>query len=108
LAAETAVSEVVLGAYQTGNWVAARAGNRVVLGHWAETVAVGEKETAVSQFFAVATADSWRQALLRRYGIRYVWHGPREQALGTFNPATAPYLHPVYRNDTITLYVVEP
>ncbi|VAW33038.1 hypothetical protein MNBD_CHLOROFLEXI01-4195, partial [hydrothermal vent metagenome] len=28
----------VLGSYQTGNYVAAQAGQRVVLGHWAETV----------------------------------------------------------------------
>ena len=107
LRAETAVSDTVLGAYQTGNWVAAQAGNRVVLGHWAETVAVGEKETAVRQFFAPQTTDGQRQALLQQYAVRYVWHGPREQALGTFNPASVPYLHPTYHNDTITLYVVE-
>lgn len=105
---ETAVSDTVLGAYQTGNWVAAQAGNRVVLGHWAETVDRWEKETAVSQFFTPQTPNSQRQTLLQRYAIRYVWYGPREQALGSFNPTTAPYLRPVYRNDTITLYVVEP
>ncbi len=105
---ETAVSDTVLGAYQTGNWVAAQAGNRVLLGHWAETVDREGKETAVSQFFSSQTTNSQRKALLQRYAIRYVWHGPREQAAGTFNPATVPYLHPVYRNDTITLYAVEP
>lgn len=108
LRAETAVSDTVLGAYHTGNWVAAQAGNRVVLGHWAETVAREEKETAVRHFFAPQTTHRQRQTLLQRYAVRYVWHGPREQAIGSFNPATAPYLRPVYHNDTIILYVVEP
>ncbi|MCA9966356.1 MAG: hypothetical protein KC423_19030, partial [Anaerolineales bacterium] len=71
-------------------------------------VHMGEKETAVRQFFAPQTTDGQRQALLQQYAVRYVWYGPREQALGTFNPASVPYLHPTYHNDTITLYVVEP
>jgi hypothetical protein len=96
---------VVLGSYQTGNLVAARAGYPVLIGHWAETVDFAEKEALVARFFDATTADSWRQELLADYGIRYVWWGPREQELGAFRPAEAAYLQ-LARDGRIQLYDV--
>jgi hypothetical protein len=98
---------VVLGAYQTGNLLAAHTSNPVLLGHWAETVAYAEKETAVGQFFNTQTSDEWRQAFLAEWNVGYVWFGPREQALGGFDPGTADYLRPVYTNGGIVIYEVE-
>ena len=102
----TAPAPVLLGDYQTGNLVAARAGNQVVVGHWAETIRYEDKLAAVAQFYNDDTDDGWRQMLLAQYNVAYVWHGPREQQLGSFAPETAVYLHPVYQNDTITIYTV--
>lgn len=99
---------VVLGSYQTGNFVAAQAGQRVMLGHWAETVDFSGKETAVTQFFSRSTSDAWRQDFLDQFTINYVWYGPREQALGEFNPETAVYLTSVYKNENITIFAVNP
>ena len=99
---------VLLGSYQTGNYVAAHGGQRVVLGHWAETVDFTGKEAAVTQFFSNNTSDAWRQELLAQFSIEYVWFGPREQKLGDFDPATAVYLTPVYQNESITIFAVEP
>ncbi|HSM56612.1 MAG TPA: hypothetical protein VK879_10700 [Candidatus Sulfomarinibacteraceae bacterium] len=98
---------VVLAAYQTGNYVAARAGNRVVLGHWAETVAFAEKTQAVQRFFRIDTSDEWRRALLQEYGVDYVWHGPPERWLGDFDPAAADYLRPVHRVGDVVVYRVD-
>lgn len=102
------VTAVVLGSYQTGNFVAAQAGQRVMLGHWAETVDFAGKETAVTQFFTAATDDTWRQVLLDEFNVAYVWYGPREKELGSFDPAVANYLTPVYQNTAITIYSVLP
>ncbi len=99
---------VILGSYQTGNFVAAQAGQRVMLGHWAETVDFSWKETAVTQFFKNNTNDAFRQNLLDQFDIDYVWYGPREQALGDFDPGTAVYLTPVYQNENITIFAVKP
>jgi hypothetical protein len=96
---------VVLGSYQTGNLVAARAGNPVFIGHWAETVDFAEKEELVARFFDAATADSWRQEMLADYDVRYVWWGPREQALGDFRADESKYLRPVYENQVVILAV---
>jgi uncharacterized membrane protein len=105
---ESSHSGVVLGEYETGNFVAAMTGKPVMLGHWAETAYYDDKVTAVSRFFQEETPNDWRQALLTEYNITTIWFGPREQALGGFDPATAVYLTPVYQNDTITLYAIAP
>ncbi len=99
---------VILGSYQTGNFVAAQAGQRVVLGHWAETVDVVAKETAVTQFFSSSASDTWRQDLLEQFDVVYVWYSPREQALGDFDPGTAAYLTPVYQTGPITIFARNP
>lgn len=97
---------VILGDYQTGNLVAAYTGHPVMLGHWAETAEYEGKVTAVAQFFDAATPDTQRQTLLQQFNVRYLWFGPREQALGQFQPDIVPYLTAVYQNNTITLYAI--
>lgn len=99
---------VVLGSYQTGNLIAAQAGQRVMLGHWAETVDFVGKETAVNQFFQPETNHAWRQNLIAEYGIDIIWYGPREEELGNFDPASANYLTSIFKNETITLFEVTP
>jgi hypothetical protein len=100
-------SAVVLGEYQTGNYVAAHAGQRVVVGHWAETFAYTDKMEAVARFYGADTSRKWRRDFLDRHQVDYVWFGPREQELGTFRPQTAAYLHPVFSHETITIYAVQ-
>jgi hypothetical protein len=99
---------IVLSDMQTGNFIAARAGQRVMLGHWAETVDYEQKQALVAQFFAAETIDSWRKTQIEQFDIGYIWHGPREKELGSFDPASAAYLQPLYTNETITIYEVRP
>jgi hypothetical protein len=98
---------VVLAAYETGNYVAARAGNRVVIGHWAETVNWEEKYDQTNRFYDGSTEDSWRRELIDSYGISYIWHGPTEKTLGTFDPSSASYLTPIYEVAGTKLYEVD-
>ncbi|MEW5987142.1 MAG: hypothetical protein AB1791_10950 [Chloroflexota bacterium] len=97
---------VVLGDYQTGNLVAARAGNRVVIGHWTETADFATKVTQVARFYSDTAGDAWRQEWLARYGVAYVWYGPRERSLGAFNPSRATYLQPVYEAADFSIFAV--
>jgi hypothetical protein len=99
--------DVVLCAFETGNFVPARAGNRVFLGHGPETVRSDAKAAMVARFFDAATADDWRRSLLRAYRIAYVVVGPRERALGAFAPDRASYLYRVYAHDGYAIYQVE-
>lgn len=100
-------SAVVLGEYETGNYVAAHAGQRVVIGHWAETFAYADKEEAVARFYDADTTHDWRRDFLAQHQVDYVWFGPREQTLGTFRPQTADYLQPVFSHESVTIYAVQ-
>ncbi|MDX1686472.1 MAG: hypothetical protein R3248_00680 [Candidatus Promineifilaceae bacterium] len=100
------MSDVVMGSYQTGNYLAARAGVRVVAGHWAETIAFAEKEADIQAFYDEATAEETRRQLLGRYGVDLVWWGPRERELGAFRPDETAYLQPIYERDEIAIFRV--
>lgn len=107
LHANTPRTAIVLGGYESGNYVAARAGNRVVVGHWAETVDYANKLDAVKRFFNTATDDSWRTAWLTNSRVQYLFFGPHERELGAFDPGRANYLEPVYSNSDVTIYRVK-
>ncbi|MBN1954970.1 MAG: hypothetical protein JW900_07950 [Anaerolineae bacterium] len=69
---------VVLCAPETGMFIPAWAGQRVVYGHPFETVDAARRETQVKQYWAGARSDAW----LETVGVDYFFYGPREQALG--------------------------
>lgn len=97
---------VVLGDMQSGSYIAAHAGQRVVLGHWAETVDYKTKTAQVARFFDKNSNDIWRHELMERYKITIVWYSLREQELGEFDPETKPYLEQIYSKNGIILYKV--
>jgi hypothetical protein len=108
LAAHTQPSDIVLSSCQVGNYIPVRAGNRVFLGHFLETIHAEEKENIVRQFFQAQTSDAYREEILLRYDITYLFYGPDERALGDFQPATRPYLEEAFTNGRYTIYEVNP
>jgi hypothetical protein len=108
LAAHTQPSDIVLSSFQVGNYIPARAGNRVFLGHGSETIHAEEKGNIVRQFFQAQTSDAYRKEILRRYNVAYLFYGPAERALGDFQPATRPYLEEAFTNGRYTIYEVKP
>jgi uncharacterized membrane protein len=103
LGQHVAEDEVVLAAYETGNYLPTRMGGRVFVGHGPETVNADQKRALVEQFFSTGS-DDFRRRLWRDYGITYLFYGPAEQALGNFSPAGAPYLAEVYNNGSVSIY----
>jgi hypothetical protein len=89
-------SDVVLASYRTGNYLPARVGARVFVGHGPESVRAQQKKVLVACFFDGAAEDAWRQRLLAEYGVDYVFWGPEERQLGGFDPVVAGYLEPIY------------
>ncbi len=98
--------EPVLSAFESGNLIAGRIAQRVVLGHWMETVDYAHKADAVARCFDGATSDEERQALLDEWRVRYLFYGPHERALGDWDPRTAPYLEPVFERGEVVVYQV--
>jgi len=107
LAAHTRPSDAVFSSYEVGNYIPARAGNRVFLGHGPETIHAEEKERMVRQFFQAETGDAYREQILRQYNIAYVFYGPAERALGDFQLAASPYLKEVFTNGRYAIYEVQ-
>jgi uncharacterized membrane protein len=101
------IESVVLSDYLTGNYVGAHSGRRVVLGHWTETVDYEEKAAAVARFFSAETEENWRQQLLERYQVDYVWFGPRERALGDYDPHASQFLKSVYTDGAFTIFAAK-
>lgn len=107
LRSNTEWTDPVLAAYETGNYIAARAGNLVFVGHWTETMAWTRKLAQVTRFYDAATDDAWRVALLREYRIAYLFWGKGERDLGAFDPERAAYLQRVFANEQARVYRVQ-
>jgi hypothetical protein len=101
-----APTDVVLSSIPIGIYVPGLTGAHAFLAHGANTLRYYEKRDVVEGFFAAKTDDVVRQRALETYGIRYVFYGPSERALGTFDPSTRPYLQPVFTSAETTVYQV--
>ncbi len=104
LAENSRPSDTILCSYWVGNYIPARIGHRVFLGHWAETIDYVQKRGDVEAFFQSQTDDSTRLSILREHRIAYLFYGPQERALGDFNPEDKPYLVKTFGNSEISIY----
>lgn len=94
---EAVPGQSVLSSYDFGMYVPGFAGARAFLGHYALTIDSEGKRRDVARFFDAATDDAWRRELVGRFGIDFVAWTAHERGLGTFDPATAPWLAEVAR-----------
>lgn len=106
LRTQTSRSEVVLAGMELGNIIPGQTGNRVVFGHWSETLFAEQKAREIVAFFSAGTSDAVRREILGRYRVSVVWYGPEERRLGGFDPGTAEFLRPVLTRSDVTLYRV--
>ena len=103
--AGTTQRNVVLAAYQTGNYLPTVADVRVFVGHGPETVRAEAKNSLLTEFFT-GNDDNFRRQLLDDYEVSFLYYGPAERALGDFSPGTASYLEQVYDNGSVQIYEV--
>ena len=103
LAAHSNEDDVILSSYEIGSALPAYTGRRVFMGHWTETIDLAQKRAQAHTFFD-GGAPAARRRLITEYGITYLFYGPRERALGSFDPAMAGYLTPVFHSGAVTLY----
>ena len=106
LAEHSKLGSVILSAYQTGNALPAWAPVRVVIGHGPESLHRYEIQQEVEAFYTHATPDEQRQDLIDRFDVHYVWWGPHERLLGSWNPVQAEYLKLVGEEGDYMLFEV--
>jgi hypothetical protein len=101
----TPAHALLLAAPQSGLFIPAHTGRRVLYGHPFETVDAEVKETAVTSFFANAAANPLPAAdFLKRQQVDYIFYGPREQLLGPLPSLTG--FSVVYSQAGVTIYQV--
>jgi hypothetical protein len=100
---------LVLAAPQTGAFIPAFTGRRVIYGHPFETVNAIQEKANLEHFFQ-AVPDAWDTSragkFLAQRQVDYVWFGPREQQLGGLPAGLS--LTQVYSKEGIVLYHVQP
>jgi hypothetical protein len=99
--------DVVMAALESGNRIPRYSSATSFLGHIFCTVDAPAKARSVQDFYSGTTSDESRLGLIRRFGIRYVFHGGAERALGTWDPARARWLTEVFRNGAAAIYAVK-
>jgi hypothetical protein len=101
----TPADALLLAAPQTGLFIPAHTGRRVLYGHPFETVDADVEESAVTSFFANAAANVLAaENFLEKRKIDYIFYGPREQLLGQI--PDLPELSAVYSQAGVTIYRV--
>lgn len=106
LADRTDRDVVVLSSYESGNAFPAWAPVFVVVGHGPESVGLAELLPRVEAFYQVDTPRSERVQLLRELDVDYVFWGPREQALGGWDPDMADFLSLFHQSGEYRIFAV--
>jgi hypothetical protein len=104
----TVEHEVVLSSLHTGHHLPSRAGNKPFIAHWAATVDFFGKRDLMKRFYDARTPDTERKELVSEFDVRYVYHGDSERALGSYEPALAGFLEPVFASAEVTIYETVP
>jgi hypothetical protein len=96
--------DVVLSSLTIGQYVPMLTGAHAYLGHWAQTLDFFGKTQAVERFFAADTAELERQAILSAHDVDYVFVGPAERTLGSFDPSQSGLYERVYASPLVSVY----
>jgi hypothetical protein len=109
LEANTGRDEVVLASPWIANYIPGQTGNRVLAGHWDETLGFARLlADVVKPFYDPAAPAETKSALLRQHPITYVYFGPYERILSGGEPLPKmPELRVAYSNAQVTIYRVE-
>lgn len=98
--------DVVLSAYNTGNFLPVVVGAKAFLGHGPETAYSSDKRAWVEEFYSANTTDDWRREFLQRWPVTYVFFGPLEQAGGLPDLSNLIEVERVYDHSGYQIYHV--
>ena len=107
LQANAQPADVVLSSETIGQYVPAYTGTHAFLAHWAQTLDYHGKSALVKEFYAQCSSEPRRQQVLEEYGVDYVFWGPAERALGSFDPDKSGLLRLVFSVAQAQVYAVQ-
>ena len=102
LDAHSAPDALILAAPETGVFIPAHTGRRVLYGHPYETVHADAMEAAVTAFFDGSLTAAEMQDFLRAHGVDLIFYGPRERALGNISAPAGWQI--VFQQDDVLIF----
>lgn len=96
--------EIVLAAYPLSNYIPANTNNSVYFGY--SLLDISGKGEMVSNFYSGRLSYSAEQ-FLKKEKIDYVFWGPEEKSLGSFDLTKEPYLVKIYQNEKVAIFKVK-
>jgi hypothetical protein len=98
---------VVLSSYDVGRYIPGISGQIAFLSHWAQTVDFLKKRDLVELFYNAQENTMDRRKFLLDYGIDYVFVGPAERAIGSYQPGEDEFLKLEYSTSQVLIYRVD-
>jgi hypothetical protein len=98
----TTAEAVILAAPESGLYIPAYTGRRVIYGHPFETVNAEKMEELVIQIYQPGTPEEAAAGLLEELQVDYVFFGPRERAIGESDLIRK--LVPVFSSGSVQIY----
>ena len=97
---------LILAGPETGVFIPARTGRRVIYGHPYETVDASKEEETVTKYFAGEMILNQAESLLETRGVDYILVSPRERVLGEAPGLSNAEL--LFSNNNVQIYGVLP
>jgi hypothetical protein len=100
--------DVALSSLTIGQYIPALTGLHAFLAHWAQTLDFFGKSAMVNEFFAEKTDEPRRQQILKAYSVDYIFYGPAERALGSYDPGRSSLFVEVFSSPSTHIYMFKP
>jgi hypothetical protein len=97
---------VVLSSFTIGHYLPGMTGTRGFLTNAVMTMDFNNKYELVEKFYHSEWTDKEREAFLRKYDIDYVFYGPSEKRIGSYNPEESELFRKVFEMDDVAVYEV--
>ena len=104
LSDETTAQDIVLAHERSGNYLAGEIPGRVFVAHRTASLNPEMKREELRIFADGATEDVERHRILDTSGADFLFYGPYERTLGSFQPKDADFLALAYKNSEVEVY----
>lgn len=100
----TSPQEAVLSSFEIGNFIPRYSGNKVFLGHWAQTIFVKEKERLVKKFFSGEINEEQIKNLFKTHKIKYIFYSDFEKKFGSLD--LNKFGQEVFKNNSVSIFKI--
>lgn len=108
LADHATPGDLALCSFQTGNALPAWAPMYVVIGHGPESAHFSRFERQVESIFKSVSLQPEEMSLLQDWGVDWIWLGPNERKLGSWEPSQEGMLSLQYDMEPYEIYFLYP